>query len=1325
MALMSVGPLGPHHGASQATLRWSPRRRFVPGQRDPLRLPADRIELPAPNPPDRQPPPPINPLSSLLPPILMLVASFILVSLTSAAWVTMLPMLLMSLAWPIANLVGQASQKRAYEQALRRREADYRQRIAEERRHLEELARRQRALLEKAYPSLNSLCEMALEGRKQMWARRPADDDFLSLRIGSSEGPASFTVEPPRYADRNDSLFILAQELAEAFRQTPDLPYLFHLGSIGSVALSGPSALVRGLARRLVLDLVVHHSPEDVSIGILADTHEAIENWSWLKWLPHTGSLECEKKVFPLAFGPTHVKQYLEFLRSEYTSRRGIGENVGGGTRRSAGEPAIVLLVDDCEVRHDPDIQRLAEVGYEVAIYLIFVGGRDWPRECRSRIDVLDTNRFRFVETWRKDGEVREGFYESALLTDCERVARKLAGWEVAGSRARAPLPESVRLSEVLGVGSISVEAVKDSWSKPFTPEDLLKFPIGLCARHDGLDLVVLNLLKTKFGGSDAFHTILIGTTGSGKSELMKSMVLGAAIRYPPYLLNFFFLDFKGGAAFNIFQDLPHVTGVVTNLSPELVERGLDSIKNEIERRQELFKEARVDEIWAYNEKHPDHPLAHLVLFLDEFTQGLADFPRLRDTLDVLVRQGRSLGMYLVLANQSVNPEVDKLLANVGWRIALKVGRPQEMSIIDRALRSPTRAGQGFLRSLTGDIVEFQAGYAGLPVRTTASFEEDVFTIFEVEADGNYRPVYRRRADAPRFEGQASVLTEEQYILQVLKQAAAELNIRPASRIYLDPLPPIISLEEVFSEASVEPSFRDGRWNQPQPVRHVVAYWGKVDIPEKRQQEVLQTDFDEKDGHLWLVGVQGSGRDMALAALLMSLALTHTPDQLHFYMVDLGAGELAPFEALPHTGAVISPGKGHPEENERLGRLLDLLGQEVEKRARSGRKETQTRVPHPAFFVVINSFAELWSNCQEEAERFIRFVRDGGRLGLHFIITTSQRHELIHSIASIVSRRLVLRLADKDDYIDLVGRPVAPLEETPGRGYWVDGEVVLCQTAQPPKVREIAREMHRAWKGRLPPPIEILPNCLPLGSWLKEVGAARRGGQVFIPVGEEYTTLEWVQLDLAQTSPFWQILGPRGSGKSNFLACAARSVLEQDTEEKWLVRAYALRRGPLVTLAEAQPRLFTLVAADDIIRDCQSLAEGLRSGAFQEERLLLLVDDLGQAFQPGREDLAKALNGLAETVESVGGATIIASGLLDELRLQLGSPIVKLLRQYRTGLVFSRDPGEVDWLGAQIPLEYRKKELPLGRGFFVHKNKIWLVQTPWLGEALGKEEASP
>jgi len=1310
---------------ANADIVLGPRRQFFPAQREPLRLPDETVELPSP-PQSPGSPPTINLWTTVLPPAIMVAGSVIAMVLTGGQSLTyMIPMFIMSLGFPAANFIGLISQKKAYYKALAKREQHYHQQLQEARQYLDHLAQQQRSQLERAYPSLPRLERIALSGSKLMWSRRPADEDFLSLRLGTSEGAPSFSVEMPRYGDPSDKLSSLAVSLAGEYERIPNLPAMLHLNDVGSVAISGRPAHVYSLARRLVLDLIVHHSPRDVHLAVLSDQRDAAEHWEWLKWIPHTDALGERDSPRRLALSPVKINEFLEFLVEEYRKRLRAGESLSSDTPND--QPAIVILFDDTgTARQRGAIRTLAERGREVGIYLLFVGGRNWPRECRSRIDLLDGKHFKLTETWTtRSGSLREGDYETAELPVCQRIARKLAGWQDAAHGQRVPLPERVSISQVVGTRALTVEAIKESWSRPFAPGELLQFPIGLCIRHGQLDTATINLLPEELGGDGAYHTILIGTTGSGKSEFMKSLVMGAALRYPPTRLNFFFLDFKGGAAFNVFEELPHVSGVVTNLRPELVERALDSIENEIERRQEEFARVRAQDIWSYNQlPHPDQRvMPHLVLFLDEFTRGLADFPRLRDTLDKLVRLGRSLGMYLILANQNMNSEVDKLLNNVGWRIALKVAKPEEMAIIDRTLRNVTRPGQGYLRSLTGEITEFQAGYAGFRVQGSLSSIRGGFSIHAVEADGSYRQIFSMSSDIESTRGknateEEALPTEESQIITALQQAAAALRIRPAERIYLEPLPEVIPLESIFSEDGIEPCYADGKWTSRDSSGRIVAYWGKLDIPEERLQETLTIDFNDRDGHLWIIGAQGSGKDIALASLLMSLVLRYTPEQVQFYLLELGGGELAWFEGLPHIGAVIRPHRDSREEVERLRRLLSLLDKEMEARMRRRLSEQEgSGATEPALFVIINSFAELRGNFPDEAERLTRFVRDGGALGIHFVISTSRGMELVRSISNIISRRLVLQLANRDEYIDIIGRQVSPLTgNIPGRAYWVDGSVTICQVAQSAVSRDTVRAMRDSWQGSVPPPIETLPSCLPMSEFMRRQ-ALEDGQSAIVPVGQSYETLEDIAPALLDSSTTWLVLGPRESGKSNFLACVAMGVLYTEPQN-WLIKAYVLRRSAHIGWGSLDERIEVFTVPDDIVKDAESLAVKLREGqdVAGGKHLLLLIDELGAAFQPGKEAVAKAIGEIGQYAEMSTDMCLVASGLLEELRMQIASPMIKFLRQGRTGLVFSQDSGTSDWLGAQLSLEYRKMSFPVGRGFFIDRGKVKLVQTPFLGE---------
>jgi DNA segregation ATPase FtsK/SpoIIIE, S-DNA-T family len=788
-------------------------------------------------------------------------------------------------------------------------------------------------------------------------------------------------------------------------------------------------------------------------------------------------------------------------------------------------------------------------------------------------------------------------------------------------------------------------------------------------------------------------------------------------------LLNFFFLDFKGGAAFSVFENLPHVSGIVTNLSPDLVERGLDSIRNEIARRQEEFAKSRVRDIWAFNSRRDAQSMPHMILFLDEFARGLADFPRLRETLDILVRQGRSLGMYLVLANQDVSAEVDRLLNNVGWRIALKVAKAEEMtSMVGRGHSIATRAGQGYLKR-GDDVFEFQAGYAGQPVRNQSAALENEFTIYQMEADGIYQKLYTKSSSSASADLQGSDvqsnLKEEELIVDILRQSTDDLQIRPASKIYLDPLRDMIDLDQVLEDSGIQLRFQNDHWHPGTVRNRLVAPVGEVDMPRECRQEQLVIDFEDQDGHLWIVGSSGSGKELVLSTLLLTLAQISSPEELQFYMLELGAGDLKQFESLPHTGAVIRPQTG---EKERFKRLLDYLDAEMDRRT-SGNYyvEPETQRSDPFLFLVINNFAELRANFPEEAERLARFVRDGKRAGIHLIITTNRASELAPSLRNNIARRLVLQIGSKDEHLELVGREFAQiLTKIDGRGYWVDGVAQECQIAFPrTAVRELIQTMNKSWSGGSPRKIDVLPACIGYDAFIEKFQSARHDSHGFLPVGRSYDTLDAIQIDLDSDQFFsqtWLVLGSKESGKSNFLCCAALGVLGSSAPGTWEIHGYALRRSPLINLAREKPEIQVFHETERILEDLNRIIEGMQSGAVQEQkRILLLVDDIGAAFQPGREKLASSLNQLASQLEHVESIMVMAAGTLDEMRMQIGTPMVKLLKQSRLGMVFSKDNSDMDWLSAQLQLEQRRLELHPGRGFFISRGKPQLVQTPLLG----------
>ena len=1294
------------------------RIHFVISMREPWYLPDDNIELPAPESLSGTAPT-INWLASILPPVLMIGAMGALMAFTGFnAYMIMMP--LMSMAFPIVNVVSYFSQKKEYKKKLISREQHYRAALVQTRERLNNLTKAQRDILEREYPLLNKLSDIVFGSKKRrLWWRRPGDPDFLSLRMGTGAGEPSFLVSPPRISDPNDQLIPLGQDLLISYREIPTLPLMLELKKVGSVAVAEQERSKAGmgydLARRLMLDVLVHHSPQDVQVAVMADYDDARTRWEWLKWAPHTRAILQEDNIRRLAFTPSTIDKCREWLALEFNHRK----NPEPGTRIKDKQYSIVVILDDLgEIRQSNDIKILAEFGYEVGIYLIFAGGRHWPRECRARVD-SSGDTFTYIETWSsgKNNRTISGRGDGAKLPECERISRALAGLDLSAGTGSSDLPESVRLYDLLEISSPSVDELKQNWQKPQPIDEMLQFTFGFQSGRKGIEDVKINLLPEELGGSGSYHTILVGTTGSGKSEFMKSLVLANAYRYSPKILNFFFMDFKGGAAFNDLKDLPHVVGVVTNLGPELVERGLSAMEAEIDRRQKRFATANVQNIWAYNAKYPESSIPHLLLLLDEFARGIEGFQRLPSMLDRLVRQGRSLGMYLLLANQDVNAAVDRLLNNIGWRIALKVARQDEMHIIDRSLPVAKRPGQGYILSTNNEPVEFQAAFSGFGIVDSRVHIQDAFKIFKVDSEGKWRVIHSNAGRVSVTDENRSNRYEGEFLIDTMKSVAAE--IEPSRPIYLDPLEERISLEYIFEQSPTQKAF-NGIWAEGKNNDHLLTPVGFLDFPQECLQDVMVIDFNDQDGHLWIVGAPGSGKSMTLETILLSLALTNTPEQVQFYILEYGAGRLLKYETLPHTGAVIRL----TDPDERLTRLLNFLNDEMDRRMARQEDEDTRPVNLPSIFVVINNFAEMRTNYSDQAERVSRIVRDGNAVGLHVIITTNRKVELGRLV---IARRIVLRLANRDEYMDAVGKAVQlSSAQAEGRGVWVvDQKIIECQIAQPTvkigdesnlqDAKTICHAMQKEWHGSTPKRIEVLPSFITFSSLMEQVKSTKNDG-ISIPVGVSFESMEMIAPELLKEIPRWLVLGPPRSGKSNFLICMINAVLAQDPKA-WNIYFLSLLRSP----SELEKTKIRIAASsEDIIQVCAEIVGRFDAPAEKVESVrksLVLIDDLGKAFEQGREPVVAALNNLALKAASREDVVIVGTGLADELRLRQGtSDLVRTLKTSRTGLSLSKDSNDLDWFGAQVSLQYRRMEMPPGRGFWISGGKAILVQLPWAGK---------
>lgn len=260
------------------------------------------------------------------------------------------------------------------------------------------------------------------------------------------------------------------------------------------------------------------------------------------------------------------------------------------------------------------------------------------PPRCAAVLTVTGPDRARLDV----DGTTRDVRVEAVGIPQAAAAAAGLA------ARARA----------TLGAGRDAATGLDALLTAAPSP-GVLAAPIGVCGGEPfAIDLAV-----------DGPHAIVIGVTGSGKSELLTTWVTALCAGHDPDRVGFLLVDFKGGRTFDALARLPHVTGVLTDLDDAAALRAIESLRAETRHREAVLAAHGVREIGE-----AQGALARLVVVVDEYAALVAAHPGLHDLFADLAARGRALGIHLVLASQrAAGVFRDAVLANCPLRVSLRV----------------------------------------------------------------------------------------------------------------------------------------------------------------------------------------------------------------------------------------------------------------------------------------------------------------------------------------------------------------------------------------------------------------------------------------------------------------------------------------------------------------------------------------------------------------------------------------------------------------------------------------------------------------------------
>jgi DNA segregation ATPase FtsK/SpoIIIE-like protein/predicted Ser/Thr protein kinase len=670
---------------------------------------------------------------------------------------------------PSPSLLSYLTERKKYERAMEKRQVAYRRLLGETRRKLEGIRDQYGEALCGIDPAPADCLKRAEEIDRRLWERVPGHADFLGLRLGLGQRPFPVAVGlPPVDPARDpDPLLEEAREMGRSFTQLDGVPVSFPLASGGAGALVGPRAQTLNLARGLILQIATHHSPDEVKMVTLFPPSET-RDWEWMRWLPHVWTDDRRGRF--LACYQDAAGELLTGLYELLQARQGAREGEPGGEPGIPLPRFVFLLADPSLVQGKPIVPWLLQGGARAGAYPLFlVEEADAIPQGRLVVAEVEPAGARLILPGRP-----EPVMFSPDDTPCdlaERFARAVAPIRVEGPAAPTGIPERVALMDVLGVDRVEELDVLSRWRQS-RPGETLAVPLG---RKADAELVRLDIHEKGHGP----HGLVAGAAGSGKKELLQSLLAALAVHYHPHELTFALLDSSDSGIAVPFRGLPHLIGAASGREAG---RALKAIEAELERRRESLAQAGADDLAQYLEmarQEGGPPLPHLVVIISDLDELLNGAPGTVSELAELARAGREAGLHLILSTQNPAESLDDALRDMArFRLCLQVGRPEDSQAVLRAPDAAdlTRPGQAILQVGDGEVTQgLQVAWGGAPCQRGGFVASDPHEVLEVALDGARQPL-RLSTEPLRIETAA---TQLEAILAHIRQVADREGIQP------------------------------------------------------------------------------------------------------------------------------------------------------------------------------------------------------------------------------------------------------------------------------------------------------------------------------------------------------------------------------------------------------------------------------------------------------------------------------------------------------------------------------------------------------------------
>ena len=1261
-------------GAARPDARPRDRLGQIPFNPTPYRRPVPRVvEL------ERVPAPPA-PLSPS-PGALVAIMAPVLGGLLLAVLLRRPEYLLLTVLGPIGGLYQRRGSKKLGRRTYAQQRERFLAKVEARRVQLAEAVAEERRVRLEASPDVAALAREAQLLQLRLW-ERPADSpNLLELRLGLGRLPSLVRAEVDKSAnDEELTDWAMGQLSATDIEGAPITLDLNHLVVAG---LHGDRPDVEAALAALLTQASALHSPEDLAIAA-ALRPDGVEDLGWVKWLPHARTSTSPLEGPHVVVGQAATNQWLVRLLGVAADRLERARGDASFDHR----PKLLAVIHE---QAQPDralLSQLLEVAPAVGIVVLWVGvdEHQLPRQCAAVVACGAAGTASRVWFTDPDRDPRDLDPEWVRQETAAAIARSLAPLRDAGTASvTTAIPRRVTLFEALELPEPSASELVARWSGGAGYQ--LQAALGVGA--DG----ILRLDLVQQGP----HALIAGTSGSGKSELLQTLVAALASAHPPDRCTFLFIDYKGGASSAEFRDLPHSVGYVTNLDGRLSLRALTSLRAELSRRMAIL-EGRAKDLEELLQVAPQDAPPSLVIIVDEFATLVKEIPDFVAGIVDIAQRGRSLGIHLVLATQRPTGAVnDNILANTNLRISLRVLDPADsVSVINAPdaadIPVPLR-GRGFVRTGPRELRAFQCAWSGAPFTVTRRAVTAEPWLLPGQAgvlpSGTAAPGQGQQSDDP---------TQLEVLVAAAAEAAKALELEPPRKPWVEPLPALVPLSGVLD--------RVGRHHlSADPGRLLVL--GLLDDPANQAQEPALVDL-EQTGGLVVYGGGGAGKTTALRTIAAGLAQQGGTDGVLLYAIDFANRALDQLRPLPHCAGVAMG-----DDPEAVTRLLTVLTAEVDRRRRllaeaqaeslSALREQAGEVVLPRIVLLLDGYGAFHAAFDqgtlfEWVQRAQKLVAEGRQVGVHFVLTADRRTAIPPALLAAISARFVLRMADVDD-MAVLGVPLAvarSAELEPGRGFLngtTEVQLACASTehrgaAQAAALAELGAELRESTAPATPLPA------------LPEAVRARPSalGRLQPVLGLADLSLDPVVADLRRGHLV--VTGPPESGRSSVLLTVALGLHSSGQGRPWLV-GLGRPDSPLANLGTWDDAGFTAMERSEV---ADRLAAMLAEADGRSVEVVVVVD---QAEDTEDQPVA----GILERVVRSDAARVVVACDVGSLGRTFGGGWLQEAKRARTTLVLQpEDRNQVDALAGVRPSLRPGQTFPPGRGIYVRPGGPLLVQ---------------